>query len=71
MQRNEFDISNKVNQDYERNLKMISNKKKKNEYFLFFFFFCKKESHIKFYFNIYIDVINFFFYENDFNKKYY
>lgn len=29
MQRNEFDISNKVNQDYERNLKMISNKKKK------------------------------------------
>lgn len=60
MQRNEFDISNKVNQDYERNLKMISSKKKKkNEYFLSFFFL-KKQSHIKFYFNIYIDVINFF-----------
>lgn len=42
MQRNEFDISNKVNQDYERNLKMISNKKKKMNTFFFSFFFAKK-----------------------------
>lgn len=41
MQRNEFDISNKVNQDYERNLKMISSKKKKKMNTFFLSFSCK------------------------------